>query len=408
MRLLALIILPSLAASAEDLKQLVAEALESNPEIQSAARRYASMRWKPAQAAALPDPTLSAGYQSTGSPRPFAGIGRDPVANAGFSFTQEFPAPGKRKLRGEVALKEVEAEREQMESVRLSVIARVKQAYHRLHHTYASAGVLERNRDVLRRILELAEARYAAGRAPQPEVFKLQTQLSVVETRLEQLVRERRMREAELSALLNRPPGSRIAPPEPPEPAALITPLAELEARVRDRAPAVVREQKLIERSDAAIRLAGRNFIPDMAVSGGYFNMGSMADMYMFRLDVKLPIYRKKLHAEVAGQTEALAESRHNLEAARRALEYRVEEDYAIAQSAVKLIRLYESTVVPQATHALESALAGYQTGSGELASVLTNSITILEFELAIHEEMEKFFSALARMEEATGGEEIR
>src|SRR5260370_7029957 len=52
--------------------------------------------------------------------------------------------------------------------------------------------------------------------AAQADVFKAQTQITLMETRLVQVDRERRTREAEINSLLSRPHGSPLArPPEP-------------------------------------------------------------------------------------------------------------------------------------------------------------------------------------------------
>src|SRR5438132_598806 len=84
------------AAGQENLRldDVISAALKRNPEIQAAQKRYEAMRQKPRQEGSLPDPVFSLGYNSNGSPRPFAGIGREPSSNAGFSVSQEFPYPG--------------------------------------------------------------------------------------------------------------------------------------------------------------------------------------------------------------------------------------------------------------------------------------------------------------------------
>ena len=51
----------------------------------------------------------------------------------------------------------------------------------------------------------------------------------------------------------------------------------------------ILREQKMMERSELAANLARRDYYPDYTVSGGYFNQGSMPPMWQFRVDVKLP-----------------------------------------------------------------------------------------------------------------------
>jgi len=90
------------------LDELVAEALRVNPEIRAAQKRYEALRQRPAQEGSLPEPMVSVGYASVGSPRPVAGLGAEPMARAGVMVSQELPFPGKRGLRSELALQEAE------------------------------------------------------------------------------------------------------------------------------------------------------------------------------------------------------------------------------------------------------------------------------------------------------------
>src|ERR1700746_1586076 len=87
-------------ALAQPLPSLVDEALRSNREILAAQKKYEAARQRPAQESSLPDPTVGLGYTSNGGPYPGAGLGRDVTSNIGVMVSQEFPFPGKRKLRG--------------------------------------------------------------------------------------------------------------------------------------------------------------------------------------------------------------------------------------------------------------------------------------------------------------------
>jgi hypothetical protein len=64
---------------------------------------------------------------------------------------------------------------------------------------------------------------------------------------------------------------------------------------------------------------------------------------------------------------------------------------------------LYSKSVSPQASLALESSLASYETGALDFLSVLTNFMTVVDYELNYHEEMVRFHQAMARLEELTG-----
>jgi outer membrane protein TolC len=391
-------------AHAQSLEELVEKALRANPEIIAAQKRYEAMRQRPSQESSLPDPMLSVGYNSTGNPLPGSGIGTDPVANAGFSISQEFPAPGKRRLKGDIAMREADAEFAQYLMVRLSVVSRLKQAYHQLHHAYEMIDIMSRDRDLMRKILRISEARYEVGKAAQQDIFKAQTQLSIMETRIERSRQELRSGEVEINSLLDRPPDSRIERPVETDPAPLRAGLDELMKQVREDAPILRREQKMIERTELALNLARKEYYPDYTVSGGYYYMGSMAPMYTARVDFKLPAYFwRKQRAGVAEQAANVSAAKHSYDAANQTLSFRVKDDYLMAETSYRLMNMYSTTVIPQASLALESGLASYQTGAVDFLSVLMNFTTMVEYELNYHEEVLNYFLALARLEEMTG-----
>jgi outer membrane protein TolC len=382
---------------------MVSEALQNNREILAAQKRYEAARQRPSQASSLPDPMFSPGYTSNGNPLPGAQLGVNPTSSIGFMLSQEFPFPGKQKLRGEVATKEAEAEFQAYQLTELGVVSRLKQAYYRLAYSYAARDVLERNRELLRNMLRITEARYSVGKAAQQDVFKTQTQLSILEIRLVDLARERNARQAEIDSLLNRAPGSALGRPPDLQPQEFGTPIEELYAGAGRGAPMLLRDQKMIERAEIAVNMARKDYYPDYTVSFGYFNQGSMPAMYQARVDFKLPAYFwRKQRAGLTEQAESLTESRHNYEATSQSLRFRIKDDYLMATTSSQLMKLYGQTVVPQATLALESSLASYETGAVDFLSVLTNYIAVVEYEMNYYEEMQNFYLALSRLEEMT------
>jgi outer membrane protein TolC len=385
-----------------NLDELIAEALRANPEILAAQKRYEAARQRPGMESALPDPMLSVGYTSAGKPWPLAGVGTEPTANAGLMLSQEFPFPGKRKLRGDVAGKMAEAELLAYEQTRLSVVSRLKQAYHRLHHAHQMIEILSRNRDLFAEYLRVAEARYSVGKAAQQDIFKAQTARSILETRILKMEQERRGREAEINTLLARDPRNPLgAPPEIPE-GTLAVSLDDLFRRAQ-ASPALEREQKMIERTELAVNLARKDYYPDYTLSAGYFNMGRMPDMYQFRVDFKLPAwFRRKQHAGVTEQVMNLSQARRNWEATDQALHYRIREEYLMAETSERLMRMYADTVLPQARLALDSSLASYENGAVDFLTVLNNFTARLDYEVNYHEEMMSFHLALVRLEELT------
>jgi outer membrane protein TolC len=398
----------SAAAQAPDvrvsLRELTSEALKNNPEIVGAQKSYEAARQRPTQASSLPDPMISLGYVSVGNPLPGAGLGSQVLSNIGVMFSQELPYPGKLKLHGEIASKEAEATFEQYQAVQLGVISRLKQAYYRLQYTYAASDLLMRYRNLLKALVSVTDARYSVGKAAQQDVFKAQIQSSILETRLVKLEQQRLSSEAEIDSVLNRHPGVTVARPEDVQPKELAVTLVELYAAAAQNSPMLRRDQKMIERSELAVNSARKEYYPDVTLSGGYFNQGSMSPMYQFQASLKAPIYFwRKQRACVNEQVSMLSQTRRTYEATDQSLHFRIKDDYTMAQASSKLMKLYQQTVVPQGNLAFESSLATYETGAVDFLSVLTNFTIVFDYELNYYDEALNYALALSRLEEMTG-----
>ncbi len=386
------------------LRELTGEAIKNNPEIVAAQKKYEAARQRPTQESSLPDPMISLGYNSVGNPLPGAGLGKDVLANAGVMVSQEIPFPGKLKLKGYMASKEAQAEFQQYQAVQLAVISRLKQAYYRLQYTYVATALLNRNRDLLDKLLKVTEDRYSVGRAIQQDVFKAQTQTSILETRIVKLEQERRSREAEIKSILNRAARTPVGRPEDARPKELTATLEELFAAARRNSPMLGSDQMMIERSELAVNMARKEYYPDVTLNAGYYNMGSMPPMYEVRADFKVPIYFwRKQRAGVNEQVSSLSQARRTYESTDQSLRYRIQDDFFMAQASAKLMRLYHQTVVPQGNLALESSLSTYETGSVDFLSVLSNFTMVLDYEMSYFDEALNYALALSRLEEMTG-----
>jgi outer membrane protein TolC len=391
------------AAEPVKLDDLIREALARNPEVLAAQKRYEAARQRPSQESSLPDPTLSLGYASNGGPLPGQGLGTEPTSNIGFVVSQEIPYPGKRKLRGDIAAREADADFQQYLAIGLNVRSRVIQAFHRLHHAYAALDILSGGKDLLTQVIRVSEARYAAGKAAQQDVLKAQTQLSILEARIEEKQQDRDTSQAEINSLLNRKPGAPLAVPMDSEVRPLGVTVEELLSKAAAMSPDLRRAQEMIQRNELAVNLARKDFHSDYTVSAGYSFMGGMPAMYQFRVDVPIQIHRgQKQRPALDEQVQRLSESHRDFEAVDQNLQFRVREAYFAARTAYRLMKLYADTILPQSSLTIESSLPAYETGETDFLSVLTNVMTKIDAQERYHEQRMMYELARARLEELT------
>src|SRR2546429_262959 len=127
------------------LPQLLAEAERVHPAIKAEVQMIEAKRSRIPQVKSLPDPTVQVGWM--GNIRPFSVQRLDPSSYRGISAMQEFPYPGKLKLRGQIAEKDVEAEHWNLEAARRQVKADVKSAYYELWAVDQALLITQKNKD---------------------------------------------------------------------------------------------------------------------------------------------------------------------------------------------------------------------------------------------------------------------
>jgi cobalt-zinc-cadmium efflux system outer membrane protein len=386
------------------LEYLVEEMLASNPELQAARKRWEAMQKRPAQESALPDPMIRLGWASAGAPYPGAGLGSEPTANLGVEISQTFPFPGKRALRGGMAQQEARAESFEFQGAELNLVTRLKTAYYARQFAYDGIDVLTRNKILLQRLAKLAENRYSVGQATQQDIIKAQIEISLIEARLLEFDRACQSTVAEINSLLNRDVGAPLGRPAPPGDIPVLPPLEILLKSAQDASPILRAQKATIDSRQFNLDLSRRDYYPDFDVMGGYFNQGSMKDMWEFRVQVNVPIFfahKQRLGLEEAGAR--LSEAQKTYRAREQRISYQIKDQYLAAENSRRLMDLYSKLIIPQASLALESSLNSYSTGSLEFLSVLSNFSAILENEMKYYESRTQLLQAQANIQELVG-----
>jgi outer membrane protein TolC len=387
-----------LAQERLELESLVEEALEKNPEILRAQKMWEMARARAPQAKALPDPMLQLEFQNIGL-TDFT-VGEMDMSMAGVSVSQPIPYPGKRRLRQQKAEKEAEAVAEMVQVTRRSVLSRLKVAYYDLAFVHQSLEVVARIRAVLQEFEQTARARYSVGEGMQQDVLKAQVELSMLAQRTAVLEQKREGISAMLNSLLDRPPDALLGRPGAlPLPRPLL-PLQELARLTVEHNPELRNRQREVEASELEVALMRKEYRPDFAVSAGWRSRGGFDDLYQVMVEVELPWQRER---RSAGVQEALA-GREAAYKGQRAIEEmilaQVRDLASMAATGSRLVELYRTAIIPQATFSLESALAGYRVGKVDFLMLLDNVRVLLDNELMVQEQLTEYHRAVARLEE--------
>src|SRR5713101_8298082 len=99
------------------LATLIEEAKKNDPAIHAAEQAARAATYVAPQMSSLPDPQFTLQQFSVGSPRPFAGYTNSDFAYVALGVSQQFPYPGKLKLRAAVADRDADTAKAHIEVV---------------------------------------------------------------------------------------------------------------------------------------------------------------------------------------------------------------------------------------------------------------------------------------------------
>jgi outer membrane protein TolC len=385
---------------------LIQEAVENNPEILSARRKWESYKERVPQASALPDPMLGFGIVSL--PTNFSFRDEDMTMKE-VSVSQMFPFPGKRALMGDAANEEAQAVSKEVTEKVNSIIREVKNAYWGLSHVYRAMEVTRRNKGILESLARIVEARYAVGEGIQQDVLKAHVEVSRMVDELIMLEQQQTDLEARLCSLLNRSGECLIGEPAEPVFRKFTATLQELQSTALETSPALARMKNMIAAKEKDLQSAKREYYPDFTVRFAYGQRDdspemNRRDVLTGMVEVNLPIYYKsKQDRKVAG---ALAEIRA-LEAQYRGMKneifYMIASMASMLERAEKQLALYRTGIIPQADVQVHSALSAYTVNRVDFMSLLDSQMTLYRYELEYHGALTEYEKNLAGLEAAVG-----
>jgi outer membrane protein TolC len=394
----------SAAEARVSLDDLLREALDKNPGIQSAARRVESLRRRVPQVKTLPDPTVSVGWM--GNITPFSVQKGDPSSFRSIGAIQEIPYPGKLKLKGQIADREAEAAWWEYEATRRRVVVEVKSAYYEYFYSDKAIEITLKNKDLLEKLAKVAEVRYKVGQGIQQDVLKAQVEISRLQQELTVLEQQRKTAQVRLNTLLFRPPEEPLGKPEAITKAAFAYSPEELYRLGLEKDPSLQREERLIEQDQYAVNLAQKQYYPNFSVGFQYLNRPLLPEMYGATFSLNIPVfYKTKQREGVREATEGLVSAQRSRDDRKTTLFFEIKQQYLTAKAVEQLAGLYSGAIVPQSTLALESSMASYQTGRVDFLTVFNNFLTVLQYEIGYYRELANYQMALARLEPLVGTE---
>ena len=412
----ALVVAPATVAAPSapdtlDLARAVAFARAHNPMLaaRTAEVRAAAARLGPA--GAWPDPTLSLGAMNYVLPT--LSPSGDPMTMNQVTLMQPVPiggAPGRRRAAARADSVRFAA---LQDAAALEIEQRTRTAYWSVYHADRALEVMQQRLSALRDMADAVRTMYGVGSAQQVDVLRAQAAVTRLGQDITQMQLERRQAAATLNEALGRPAddsvvltpaGERMRHEAMPSEMPPLPTFDSLAVLAEAHSPVLRAAAAGLDAARASAAAANRERLPDLGVGIAYGQRSRNADMVSLMVSVNLPVFAHAKQNQVRNEALALADAAaHDLEATRQRIRAALERSRAEAETARDLVRQYAGTLVPQATAALEAALASYRVGRSDIAMVLDAQTMLLEYEHDLHRFEAMYGTAVAELDDLTG-----
>lgn len=394
---------PNAAAMSMQVDEVVAAALENNPEIRAAVRRLSLAQMKTATTRSLDDPMLMVRDWDTPVRRPWD-LNQ---AQLMVSLQQTFPSRQKRDQRARLAEDDAGIAAIEVETLRQEVSAEVRKLCADLMRNADEARLQERQNSLLKEALAVALAQYSTGKAPQADVLRAQMALTRLSEQLIELEEKRETARAQLNALMGRPPEKAIEIAGSYAVPATLPAIEELERTAIEHRPELTALRAQIAKSRDEGKLTRLAMKPDFTVGLGYMLMpagSSSRNAYMAEVSMNLPWFNRERHDGEAKQADAATEvSQADLDARAATVFLEIRQAQIDVLAAEKRVKLYRDTLLPEAEASFKASTAAYQNNRAEFMSLIDAQNLLLEIQTAYYKASAATDAGMAQLERAIG-----
>lgn len=357
-----------------------------------------------------------------------------------FTVSQEIMAPPKLAAMRAMAKSEAGMADADYEDRRLAVLAAVKGAYYDLLYAERSLGIMKENQELMEHLGSIGQTNYAHGGSPVQETLRAQTEIARMAVEIQNMTAMTEAARNKLNYLLGRPAHSPLAIAEefsdtPPD-----YDFSALREEARN-SPAVRGMTWELEMARNNVSMAKSELWPDFKLSFGWARSKAMDPMLMpmenmnakahgplmaeypvmgvndYSLEMReitnnswnigfmvmLPLWFGGYNAKIRSANAGVEAARAGLEEMQNMTDMELSMALSEAQSAWRLIGLYQNTVIPQAETAYRANMVDYANGKTSLMAALDSLITLRGARLAYYRARVDYEKALAYLERTAG-----
>ncbi|MEO8311905.1 MAG: TolC family protein [Caldimonas sp.] len=363
------------ASLGSNVQGLLAYARGQSPEFAAMRREADAAAERVGPAGALPDPVLRVELMNINN------YGRDAspsllpsrVGETKYTVMQTLPLWGKRDLRRDAAAADATQAAARSEVTWTELATRIKTSYAEYYRAIGNERLTGEVLELLSRLEQIAQARYAGALVPQQDAIRAQVELTGMRLELIGFENEKRQSRARLNGLLGRDSAAPLAEPQEqqPRPAVSTADAVTLAERARARNPQLQAELARLAGAQKTRDLTLRNRYPDLLVGVAPSQMGSRITQWGVMFEINIPLQQESRRAQEREAEAMVGAARSRSEAVSRQLLAELAGSLSAFEAALRTESLIQSQLLPQSEMSLQSSLAAYENGKVDFAPLL-------------------------------------
>jgi len=387
------------------LSSLINEALLRSPAIAAARAHWQASTKVPQQVSTIPDPQLSFQQLTVGGPKPFEGYESSDFYYSGFAFMQDIPGPGKLRLRFQQAEKEAESARLTYETQQRQVVEQVRETYFNLFFLTKAKELLRQTHEQLQRVERISDSQYQLGMSQQQDVLKAQLELTSLLQEIAMNDERYLQAQATLKGLVGREQDSPDVPIGEISPSAVKTEDAGLRELAAKSSPFLRQALAMEEKSDIALSLAKKDYVPDFSVGYMYQKRGpGFSDLYQLTLGATIPLYFWRKQTPAVEQAVLEKEAAHaETYASRLSTMSDLQSQIIGLETTARIISVYERGLIPQSRATESSAFNSYRVGKSDFQTLLSSIVDVLRLQQEYYRAIADHEIAVAKIKQIAG-----
>ncbi len=362
---------PPIGASVDG---LINYAKTRNPEYAAMQAEAEASGERVTPAGALPDPKFRTELRDiTRFGEQNATLSPSRVGSTRYLLMQDIPWFGKRDLKREIAELEADGAKGRALGTWADVAGRIKVNFAQLYYVHRNEQLTREILDLMTRLEKVAQVRYSGGLAAQQDVIRAQVEQTNMRNELIALETEQHHLHARLNALLARPNNAPLQVPAQLRklPAPVTLDYATLEERVRTRNPQLFADESKIKAAEKSRDLTYKNRYPDLTLGGGPIQYQNAIKEWELMVELNIPLQQSSRRAQERESESMLNAARSRKEATTNQVSAELAEALAGIEAARRTENLLTNSLLPQAELTFKAALAGYETGKVDFATLL-------------------------------------